>query len=92
VGSAAGVGDEKLEQLHLYRTSPLFSERERIVLGYAEAVTLTGAPITDETFATLRSFFSDDEIVELTTIIAWENSSSKFNHAMNVPSMSLWRR
>jgi hypothetical protein len=25
-------------------------------------------------------------------VIAWENSSSKFNRAMRVPSQGLWRR
>jgi hypothetical protein len=25
-------------------------------------------------------------------VIAWENSSSKFNRAMRVPSQQLWRR
>jgi hypothetical protein len=29
-------------------------------------------------------------VVELTAAIAWENSSSKFNRALRVPSQRLW--
>jgi alkylhydroperoxidase family enzyme len=36
--------------------------------------------------------FDEDQIVELTAVNAWENASSKFNHALGVPSQHLWRR
>jgi len=55
-------------------------------------MTVTGQDVSDELFERLRSFFNDDEIVELTMIIAWENSSSKFNRALRVPSQQLWHR
>jgi hypothetical protein len=31
-------------------------------------------------------------VVELTAVIAWENSSSKFNRAVRIPSQGLWKR
>jgi alkylhydroperoxidase family enzyme len=40
----------------------------------------------------VRRFFDDEALVELTAIIAWENSSSKFNRALRVPSQGLWKR
>ncbi len=46
----------------------------------------------DELFARVRSIFNEDEIVELTEIIAWENASSKFNRALRIPSQGLWKR
>ncbi|HYP02640.1 MAG TPA: hypothetical protein VER76_20795 [Pyrinomonadaceae bacterium] len=55
-------------------------------------MTITGRETTDELFARLRRFYEDDAIVELTTIIAWENASSKFNRALRVPSQNLWKR
>lgn len=55
-------------------------------------MTITGRDVGDDLFDRIRRFFSDDEIVELTMIIAWENSSSKFNRALRVPSQNLWRR
>ena len=46
----------------------------------------------DEFFARLRQFYTDDQLVELTEIIAWENASSKFNRALRIPSQKLWKR
>jgi hypothetical protein len=34
----------------------------------------------------LRRHFSDDAIIELTALIAYQNMSSKFNAALGVPS------
>ena len=55
-------------------------------------MTVTGRGVSDELFARLREFYNEDEIVELTAIIAWENSSSKFNRALRVPSQQLWKQ
>ena len=92
MGSALGVAPEKIEALADYATSPLYTEAERAALAYADAMTITGRDVSDELFARVRAFYTDDEIVELTAIIAWENSSSKFNRALRVPSQRLWQR
>lgn len=86
------MSDEKIEALNDYATSPLYSEAERIALEYADSMTTTGREVSDEFFSRLREFYDDDEIVELTAIIAWENASSKFNRALRVPSQKLWKR
>jgi alkylhydroperoxidase family enzyme len=65
---------------------------ERAALEYADAMTITDRDVDDDLFSRLRSFFDDDAIVELTATIAWENSSSKFNRALRVPSQGLWKR
>ncbi len=75
-----------------YATSPLFTEREHLALGYADAMTITGREVGDALFAALREAFDDDTLVELTATIAWENASSRFNRALRVPSQGLWRR
>ena len=75
-----------------YAASPLFTERERLALSYADAMTITGREVDDALFAALREAFDDDTLVELTATIAWENASSKFNRALRVPSQGLWRR
>ena len=92
MGSSLGVSDEKIEALAEYSTSPLYSEGERVALSYADSMTITGRDVSDELFARLREFYDEDQIVELTAIIAWENSSSKFNRALRVPSQKLWKR
>ena len=86
------MADEKLLALADHATSPLFDDRERAALAYADAITRTGEEVPDELFERLRRHFDEDQLVELTALIAWENASSKFNHALGVPSQHLWRR
>ena len=92
MGSELGVSEVKILALADYATSPLYSEAERVALLYADSMTITGREVTDELFVRLREFYDDDAIVELTAVIAWENSSSKFNRALRVPSQDLWKR
>jgi len=80
-----GVGAEKVAALSRWRDSNLFDEMERAALDYTEAVTLSDRAVTDEQFAALRAHFDDDAIVELTGLIAFQNLSSKFNNALDVP-------
>ena len=91
MSSELGVSDEKILALDEYATSPLYEERERAALEYAERMTITDQDVDEELFSRLRGFFDEDALVELTAAIAWENSSSKFNRALHVPSQHLWR-
>jgi alkylhydroperoxidase family enzyme len=91
VSSELGVSDEKILDLDKYATSPLYEEKERVALEYAERMTRTGQDVDDELFSRLHQFFEEDALVELTAAIAWENASSKFNRALRVPSQRLWR-
>jgi alkylhydroperoxidase family enzyme len=75
-----------------WEASALFNAVERLVLEFADAMTITGRDVSDELFARLREHFDDDAIVELTEIVAWENASSKFNRALRIPSQKLWKR
>lgn len=92
MSSELGVSDEKILALPDYATSPLYDEVERVSLEYADCMTITGREVSDELFARLRQFYDEDALVELTAVIAWENSSSKFNRAMRVPSQGLWKK
>ena len=91
MGSQLGVSDEKILALPEYSTSPLYTEQERLALEYADAMTITGRDVSDELFARLQKFYTDDALVELTEVIAWENASSKFNRALRIPSQGLWK-
>jgi len=85
------VSDEKIAALGHYAKSTLYSASERAALEYADAITLSDRDVEDELFARVREHFGEDEIVELTATIAWENSSSKFNRALRVESMGFWK-
>lgn len=92
MSSELGVPEEKILALEDYADSPLYDAKEKASLEYADAITLSNRDVDDELFEKVRSFFDDDALVELTATIAWENSSSKFNRALRVPSQGLWGR
>jgi uncharacterized peroxidase-related enzyme len=81
-----GADPEKVEALDHWRESPLFIDRERAALDYAEAMTLSQSGVDDALVERLRAHFDDDAIVELTGLIAFQNLSSKFNAALGVPA------
>ena len=92
MGSELGVSEEKILALNEYAESPLYDAKEKAALEYADAITLSDRDVDDELFARVRGFFDEEALVELTAISAWENSSSKFNRALRVPSQGLWER
>lgn len=77
---------EKLAALPQHATSLIFSSRERMALAYAEAVTDPARQVDDALFTQLRQHFPDQEIVELTALVAFQNMSSKFNAALGIPA------
>lgn len=76
----ARLGLERFKALPDFAASPLFSERERSVLAYTEAVTRRRA-VSDEVFESLRKHASEKEIVEIT----WLNAIGNFYNLMGVP-------
>ncbi len=88
-GSRLGISTEKIEALNNYAKSRLFSDAEKVALHYADAITDTRRDV--ELFARLQRHYDDDTIAELTMIIAWQNASSRFNHALRIPSQGFWK-
>ncbi len=86
VSRRSGLSDEVLLALPFYRTSPLFTELEKVVLDYAVGVTRSPVEVSDELFARLREQFDSAQLVELTHAIAMENLYGRFNHALGIGS------
>jgi len=84
VGRDAGITEEQLINITNHRESDAFSDFEKDVLDYADALTRTPASATDEQVALLRRTLSDEQLVELTTAIAWENFRARFNRGFDV--------
>jgi AhpD family alkylhydroperoxidase len=80
----AGGDTDKLRALATWKDSPLFDERECLVLEYAEAMTRTPVEVSDELFARLRDHFDERQLVELTMSVALENLYTRFNWAMGI--------
>ncbi len=77
---------EKASAIENWKESELFDEKEKIALEYAEAITYSDQQVSNELMEKLHLFFDDDTIVELTGLIAFQNLSSKFNSALDVPA------
>jgi 4-carboxymuconolactone decarboxylase len=84
VARRSGLTDAELLALPGYRTSPLFSARDRLVLDYAVGMSATPVEVSDELFAGLRGEFSDAQLVELTWMVALENLRGRFNLALGI--------
>ncbi len=84
MGRKQGLTETKLLELADFEHSGAFSEREKAVLRYATAMTLTPVDMPDELFDELRQAFTPKQLVELTSAIAWENYRARFDHAFGV--------
>jgi AhpD family alkylhydroperoxidase len=80
-GSPAKAGD-----LPRWRESPLYDAFERLALEYAEVMSGPDPRAPDDLMARLHGVFDDDALVELTALIAFQNLSSRFNSALDLPS------
>jgi alkylhydroperoxidase family enzyme len=89
-GSKAGVSDEKLEALPQFRTSPLYTEAERIALALAEETCKTPVEIPDELFARAREHFDEAQLVELAATAALENFRARFNRVFQIEPNALY--
>lgn len=49
-------------------------------------MTITGADVSDEMLTALATWYSSDDIIELTALISFQNLSAKFNTALDVPA------
>jgi alkylhydroperoxidase family enzyme len=74
------LGLEKFNALSEYRTSALFSERERAALTYVEEAT-RHKRVSGATFGALRKHFNEREIVEIT----WLNALHNYYNLINIP-------
>lgn len=90
-GLKRGVSEAQLEALAEFEASPLFGERDKAALAYAESMTRSDRGVDDDAMRRLKRHFDDDGIVELTALIAFQNMSSKFNAALGVPPQGFCR-
>ena len=65
----AGLAEAKVAALAAYPSSPLFTDRERACLAYAERVCADAGGLTDDEVAAVRRHLSEAELVALTTAL-----------------------
>jgi len=84
VGRANGISAEQIANLSRYATDPNFGDVERLVLEYADCMTMSPVEVSESLFARLRERFGPAELVELTAAVAWENYRARFDHALGI--------
>ena len=77
---------EKVHAVKDWQASVLFDKKEKTVLEYVEKITYTDKQVDNDLMQRLSEYFNQDEIVEITGLIAFQNLSSKFNSALDIPA------
>ena len=74
-----GIDDEQLKNIH-----STTNEKGTIALKYAEAATDHAYNIDPALFKEVKDYFSDEQIVELTSVIGLFNFINRFNDSLGV--------
>ncbi len=80
-----GEDPQRLYSVSAWRETEYYSEKEQAALRFAENLTLTqNGGLEEEVFEGLKKHFTDDEIVNLTTVVAqinvWNRTTKVFNN------------
>jgi alkylhydroperoxidase family enzyme len=80
---ALGVPQEKIDAVASWQDSPLFDERERAMLAFAEQAAGSGN-VDEAVFAALARVLDPQGIVELAALVAWYVGNSRFTKALRI--------
>lgn len=70
--------------------SAFLLDTERLVLQLADAMVATPSNIPDDLYARLRTQFSEEQLMELSAHIAFENFRARLNRVFDVGSDDLY--
>ena len=90
VGRKAGLTDEKLLAAFGSDLSG-FNETERLVIELADAMADTPSNISDDLYTRLHGKFTDEQLLQLSGQIAFENFRARLNRVFNVESDELYQ-
>ena len=85
MGRKAGLTDEKLHAVVGEDRSP-FNEIEKLVIELADAMVTAPSNISDDLYARLRAQFSEEQLMQLSAQIAFENYRARWNRVFDVES------
>jgi AhpD family alkylhydroperoxidase len=82
-----GEKEQRLYGLDAWEESPYYTDRERAVLAWTEALTrLRDREVPDAIFENVRRFFSEKEIADLALAIVAINGWNRLNIAFHAPA------
>ena len=69
-----GLSDQWIQLVNVWRESPVYTDAERAVLGWTDALTrLAETRAPDEAYEPLREHFTDEQIANITVAISTIN-------------------
>lgn len=80
---SCGMTTVQLDALPQWRSSGAFNDRQKAILAYADGMA-SPKGVDDATFAGLKKYFNDQEIVELTVTSAFYGAVAQITRALNV--------
>ena len=89
MGRKAGLSDEKLLAVKGDDLT-VFNAKERLVIELADALVSLPANVSDDLYARLRQEFSEEQLMELSGHIAFENYRARWNRVFDVESDELY--
>lgn len=81
-----GLDEAKARQVPNWREATVFTQLERDVMAYAEAMSQTPPAVTDELSAALLDRIGPTALIELTAKVAFMNMSSRLNISLGIRS------
>ena len=90
MGRKAGLTDEKLHAV-LGNDFSIFNDVERVVIELADAVVTAPSNISDDLYARLRKQFSEEQLMQLSAQITFENYRARWNRVFDVESDGIYR-
>jgi alkylhydroperoxidase family enzyme len=81
-----GLDLDKAREIPRWRESRVFTDLEREVLEYAEAMTVTPIAVTDEMVESLTAQLGPSAVIELTSVIGFANLTTRTNVALGIES------
>ncbi len=81
-----GLDVDRAREVPRWRESDVFTQLEREVLEYAEAMSNTPPTVTDEMVASLHDQLGPAAVVELTSVIGFANLTTRGNVALGIES------
>ncbi len=90
VGRKAGLTDDKLLAVRGDDLG-IFNPAERLIIELADRMTDAPSNISDDLYARLREQFSEEQLLELSSQIAFENFRARLNRVFDVGSDELYK-
>lgn len=81
---SVGLSEEKIQAIAHWGISDLFTQLERAVLAYTDALVLEGGRVSDAVFDVLKKHLSDEEILELTYVTALYEMHAVMSRALRL--------